>query len=156
MIAPPTMTFKAFSSKEFHIIRKVAEIILGVPQEELGTNFEQEVDEYVFMLPDYMKKDLHLLLKMFNLRIFVFMFLGKIKPFTGLSTEQRNKFLQKWQQSRIPLMRTGFAGLKSIVGFGYYSQDKALKEMNFPGTTIGREHLTPTLLFGKQPWSSDK
>ena len=84
------------------------------------------------------------------------MFLGKIKPFTGLSPEQRNKFLQKWQQSRIPLMRTGFAGLKSMVGFGYYAQDKALKEMNFPGITIGREHLTPTLLFGKQPWSPDK
>ena len=64
MIAPPTMIFKTFSSKEFHIIRKVAEIILGVPQEDLGTNFEQEVDEYVFMLPDYMKKDLHHQLKM--------------------------------------------------------------------------------------------
>ena len=152
----PTKEIKTFSTKEHQIIKMVAETILGVPWEELGDYFEQEVDEYVFMLPGYMKNDLHVLLKIFNFRVTTLILAKTLRPFTKMSPQKRTTYLQTWQQSRIPLMRTGYAGLKSIVGFGYYAQDKTLHEMDFPGTTIGKEHLTPTLLFGKQPWSPNK
>jgi hypothetical protein len=28
--------------------------------------------------------------------------------------------------------------------------------MNYPGHTIGREHQTPTLLYGKEPWVTNR
>lgn len=142
-----------FNKKEGEVLASCAQAILGVPRDDLNEDFLDIVNEYVFGLPSYFHGLIHILLRVFNFPLIVFFFLFKLKSFTRLSTEDQKRYVEKWLLSRIPLFRTGYMTIKALVSWGYYTSDKGLNELDFPGVPLGREHELPTLLYGKEPWS---
>ena len=89
---------------------------------------------------------------MTNLRILSLLYVGRLRKFESLNSDKRETFMLKMAQSRIPLLRTSFLTLRGLVSWAFYNTVDLQAEMDYPGDTIGREHLTPTLLFGKSAW----
>jgi hypothetical protein len=145
--------FKFISKKQAKLLEHIGSAIIGVPFEDLGEGYIQEIDDFLSTLPKWVQKDFKLLFFSFNLIFLRLFFTFKVTSFTKMNTKQKINYMKKWGNSRIPLMRSGIVGLKGVVSWGYYSQNEAfLKEINYPGSTIGREDITPTHLFGKKPW----
>ncbi len=140
------------SGNKSQIVMALGEVVNGVPREELGNRFLKEADSFIMNLDDFLRKDLGTLLHLFNSRIMVLLLTGKFKNFTSMDMEEGGRYISKWSGSRIPLFRTAAKTLAAVAGWSYYCNDSAWEEMNYPGKTIGREHLTPTLLYGKEPW----
>ena len=144
---------KFLSNKQAKLLEHVGSSILGVPIDKLGSDFIKEIDDYLDTLPKWVQKDFKLLFWSFNFPFTRFFFRLRFTSFIKMKPDQKLGYLKKWGKSRIPLMRSGLTGLKGVVAWGYFSQNKGfLEAIQYPGSTIGQEHLTPTLLYGKQPW----
>ena len=144
---------KFLSKKQAQLIEHIGSTIIGVPIDKLGENYLKEIDEFLFTLPKWVQKDFKLLFWSFNSPFLRFYFMFSFRSFTKMNNKQKLKYIKKWGNSRIPLMRSGAMGLKGVVSWGFYSQNEAfLEEIKYPGSTIGRENETPTLLYGKEPW----
>ncbi len=144
--------FKFLSKKQATLLEHIGSAIIGVPINKLGDRYLEEIDNFLYTLPKYVQKDFKLLFWSFNF-IFLRLYFFRIRSFTKMKDEQKIKYLKKWGNSHIPLMRSGLVGLKGVVSWGFYSQNKEfLEEIKYPGSTIGKEDKTPTLLFGKEPW----
>jgi hypothetical protein len=142
--------FKYLSENESLILKHAAETILGIPLDQLGSKFVEEIDDYLYNFPEWLKKEYKLIFRIFNMRFSGLIFIRRLKNFTKMDTGQKVKFVRNFSSSRLPMIRSAFYGLKSICAWGYYSQDDVF--VDFPGKTIGREHETPTLLYGKEAW----
>ncbi len=142
--------------KEIPIIYASGETILGVPRAELGTEFVNEFEHVINSFESYLQKDVHTLFILLNSRILALFFVGTLTPFSRMPQYKRDKYLKKMMLSKIPLFRTAYSTIKALCGWSYYSLKKTWEELDFPGETIGREHLTPTLLKGKKPWEEMK
>ena len=152
MSAKDSDSLKFLSPRRLETLEAVAEAILGVPRPELGDDFKFNVDEYVVWLPSHLQKDLKLLFSVLGSPLISLFFVGRLSRFSKLSVTRRRSYLKKWSLSRIPLLRTGYMALKSLCGWGYYSQESVHAELDYPGPTIGREDETPTLMYGKEKW----
>ncbi len=146
------MPYKELKDRETKVLIHAGEAILGVPREELGEKYLEEIDDYLSGLPPWLKKDIHLLLRFFDSRILSLFLMFKFKPFTKMSRDEKEAYLKKWAFSKISLMRSGMTGLKSLCGWGYYCQEEHWKDLDFPGPPLGQEDKVPTLLYGKHPW----
>ena len=145
--------FTFLSKKQAILLNHIGSTIIGVPIDKLGDGYLDEIDSFLTTLPPWVQKDFKLLFRTFNLIFLRLFFTFKITSFTKMKPKQQAKYLKKWGNSRIPLMRSGFMGLKGVVSWGFYSQNKDfLDAIKYPGSTIGKVHLTPTLLYGKEPW----
>lgn len=137
--------------KEIPKVLVIGETLLGVPEEELGEDYVYEFDRIVSTLDDYLHKDIHTLIWLFNSR-FAALFVGlSFKPFKTMKPAKREKYMIKWMKSRIPVFRTIYVTLRALTSWSYYTSEQGETEVNFPGPTIGREHELPTLQFGKEP-----
>lgn len=134
------------------LVYAISETILGIPKNELGEEFLQEFDRFIGTLEGYLIKNIKILLFTLNCRFSATIFVLRFKKFTDLPIEKREQYLAKWSLSRIALLRTAYVTLKALSGWSFYALEKSWPEFNYPGHTIGREHETPTLLYGKQPW----
>lgn len=148
-----TDKLKFLSKKQAELIKHVGSTIIGTPIDALGDDYIKEIDSFLDYLPPWVQKDFKLLFFSFNFIFVRFFFTFRFTSFTKMNKQQKINYIKKWQHSKIPLMRSGATGLKGVVGWGYYSQNKDfLESIQYPGKTIGREDKTPTLLFGKEPW----
>ncbi|MCG3219129.1 MAG: hypothetical protein KAR35_09000, partial [Candidatus Heimdallarchaeota archaeon] len=150
------LSFQFLKKKEANVILDLGETILGVPKEELGKEFVIEADGFLDTIDDFQKKDFHILLWLVNSRIAALFFGKSLKRFAKMDDDAKEVFLKKWMLSRLPLLRIGYVAFRALCGWSYYSLEKSWPEMDYPGETIGREHETPTLLFGKKPWQPPK
>lgn len=142
--------------KEVNKVLAIGETLLGVPPKELGEDYIYELDRIIFTLEDYIQKDIHTLIWLFNSRLAAIVFGYSFQPFIKMSSEKREKYMVKWMKSRIPLLRTMYVTLRALVSWAYYTSEQAETEVDFPGSTIGREHELPTLLFGKEPYDPNE
>ncbi len=146
------MKYIFLKENERFFLLHLGEALLGISQDELGSEFTLEADQFIANLEDYLRKDIRLLMMVFNSRITSFLLSGSLSKFTSKSIENKQKYYRKWLYSRIPLLRTGGSAFKAICGWSHYGTEASWKELNYPGKTIGREDITPTLLEGKSPW----
>ncbi|MFW9779319.1 MAG: hypothetical protein ACFFE8_10745 [Candidatus Heimdallarchaeota archaeon] len=142
--------FQYLSDHEGIILEQAAETILGVPIDQLGSEFLPEIDDYLYNSPEWLRNEYKLIFRIFNMKIMGLVFIGRLKNFTNMEIDQKTKYVINFACSRLPMIRSAFTGLKSICAWGYYSHESAFAD--FPGKTIGREHETPTLLYGKEAW----
>jgi len=140
--------------KMSRVVIGLGETVNGVPKDELGDLYLKEADEFIMNLEEFLRKDLKTLFGMFNSSLMAFFFTGRVTRFTNMDQDRKERYFKKWSGSRIPLFRTAAKTLGAIAGWSYYCNETAWEEMNYPGKTIGREHLTPTRLYGKEPWRS--
>jgi hypothetical protein len=62
-----------------------------------------------------------------------FLFGLRTTPFTLLSADEQDEVLKEWMTSRVPLRRTGFLALRTIVMSAYYQNPKVWPAVGYPG-----------------------
>lgn len=115
------MTLQFFSPTE-------AEILTVLTERMVGTDFRDvehsptvtTIDAFVARLPLNLRVQLRRALHLFQWC--TILFAGKLRPFTRLSPDDAEIYIQSWAQSRIGLRRRLFRGLRDLTFLGYYSQ----------------------------------
>ena len=141
------------NTKQAETLLYAGSIILGVSIADLGVEYVTELDDFVSSLPDYLQDEIQKLFRFFNSKIFSFLLIRTLKSFNGMNRDQQEKYIKKWMNSRLNLLRSGYVTLRSLAGWGYYTQGSTVKnEMNFQGKPLRKENKVPTLLYGKEPY----
>ncbi len=137
--------------KEIPKVLVIGETLLGVPIVELGEDYVYELDRIVTTLDDFLHRDIHTLIWLFSSRLAALLVGKSFKPFKNMNPTKRENYMKKWIKSRIPIFRTAYVTLRALTSWSYYTSEKGEAEVDFLGSTIGREHELPTLLYGKEP-----
>lgn len=143
---------KFLKKKESDLLVSLGHMMLGMDEEELGSEYIREADAFITNLDDFLQADIRQLFTLFNSRVLSLILIRRITKFVDMDLEIQKKYFSKWVKSRIPLFRTAASTLRALCGWSYYSLEKSWDEINYPGRTIDREDITPTLLFGKEKW----
>jgi hypothetical protein len=137
--------FKVFNKKHQLVLKKIGSVILGVSEDELPSDYLEELDDYVLKLDNYLRADLTKMLTLFNTRLLSMITISGWTKFTNKSLTQQEKYYNKFLNSKLPIFRTIATVLRSLVSWSYYSSEEIWDDLDLPGKTIDREEITPTL-----------
>ena len=77
------------------------------------------------------------LLRLFDNALAGFLFGGRVRPFTALSSEEQDEVLAEWQSSGIELRRTGFQALRTLAVASYFAAPLSWPAVHYPGPPQG-------------------
>jgi len=124
-----------FSGNELRIVRAIAERIIGPPAPGNPTASSIDVaaraDRYLAGADQRIQEQFHLLLTLFNARLFTFLFDFRTQSFVDMSPDDQDSYLENWMTSPIAFRRTGFQALKRLCTGMFYTQSKAWDELGY-------------------------
>jgi hypothetical protein len=103
--------------------------------EELETALA--VDGVMAKQDDTARKEVKQLLMLFENALPTFLFSGRTRAFTALSTDEQDQVLTEWMQSRIPLRRTGYLALRTLINAAYYGNPAVWVATGYAGPPPG-------------------
>lgn len=108
----------------------------GFPDTDtLGT--AREIDRILTMVDDSARLELKQLLVLFENALPNFLFGARLKPFTQLAVDDQDLVLAEWRDSRIPLRRSGYYALRTLVMSAYYGNPAVWPAVQYPGPPPG-------------------
>jgi hypothetical protein len=95
------------------------------------------VDKVLAMEDDTARREVKQLLMLFENALPTFLFSGRTRAFTALPTDEQDQVLVEWMTSRIPLRRTGYLALRTLVNGVYYANPAVWGATGYPGPPPG-------------------
>ncbi len=104
----------------------------------------EQIVEIISSLPLEEQKEFKSLLNLMDSRALGLTWMGPLKSFSNLSTEQRGRLMVKWATSPISDIRKGFNSLKKLIGIVFYGYSDTngnpnWKDIGYPGLMIGND-----------------
>jgi len=62
----------------------------------------------------------------------------RFKPFTAMTSSERDGYLRAWMDSPLGLQRQGFAALSKLAHMLFYMDARSWRSIQFPGPWVGR------------------
>ncbi|GEM_PF-1191513 len=87
------------------------------------------LDDFVRYFPVHMK--ILFPLGLLLLEYGTFIFAGKLKPFSRLSLEERDRYVRGWVESRIPIRRDLIKGVKGLCVASFYSDHQVMDHIGY-------------------------
>jgi hypothetical protein len=110
------------------------------------------VDRVMSMQDDSTRKELKLLLMLFENALPTFLFSGRTRAFTALSTDEQDQVLEEWMTSKLTLRRTGYLALRTLINASYYGNPAVWPAAHYPGPPPGlHDAQAPVWKGGGQP-----
>jgi choline dehydrogenase-like flavoprotein len=100
--------------------------------------------------PQVLQQQFAQLLTLLNGRLLGLSWGGPLKPFLDLNPSERERLLQSWAQSRLPLLRQGFQALRKLLTFLYYADsttdapNPAWAAAHYPGPLAATDGIVDT------------
>jgi hypothetical protein len=141
-VALPATPLEYFTPREFAIFTAIADALIETPADAPGkphcpTIYEaklaEKADHYMARNVVDAQKDFHTLLGLFDNALAGFFFCGTTAPFSQMDLEHRRAYLAKWESHSIPLLRSGFIGLKKLTMSCYYASPETWEAIGYPG-----------------------
>ena len=126
-----------FSPKEYLIITAIGERIIGEPlsgqpsARDIGV--ASRADEFLAGADLEVQEQFHQLLTVFNAPLFTFLFDFRTSSFLGMSSADRDTWLEDWMTSKFGFRRTGFQALKRVCLSMFYTESRSWKEIGYEG-----------------------
>lgn len=121
------------------VLRAVAATLIGGAPPDLGTR----VAGKIAALPRRADRaELDLLLRLLDSRLVNLALCGIPRPFTAMTTAQRERCLRGWATSALGQRRKAFQALKRLVGVTHYTAPAAGRAIGYPGP-LGPPPATP-------------
>jgi Gluconate 2-dehydrogenase subunit 3 len=79
------------------------------------------------------QKELRQLLGLFDNGLAAFLLAGRTRPFTRLTGPEQDTVLADWRDSRLAVLRTGYAALRTLVLAGYYQSPSIWPAVGYGG-----------------------
>jgi hypothetical protein len=95
------------------------------------------VDTILTLVDESSRVEIRQLLMLFENALPNFLFGLRTTPFTLLSPQEQDEVLQEWMTSRVPLRRTGFLALRTLVMSAYYANPATWPAVGYPGPPKG-------------------
>jgi len=95
------------------------------------------VDKVLAMEDDSARREVKQLLMLFENALPTFLFGGRTRAFTALPTDEQDQVLVEWMSSRLPLRRTGYLALRTLVNAAYYGNPAVWGATGYPGPPAG-------------------
>ena len=137
---PPGAALRCFTPAEYSIVADVADRMLaGLPAdqptpEQVGVALK--ADALMALSDPDTQKDFKQLLGLFDNALAGFLFDGRTAPFSALDAAAQDRALRAWRDSRLPLRRSGFQGLRRLCLAMYYSDPRSYPSLGYPGPPL--------------------
>ena len=139
-VALPEQGLLVLDSTDYAVLMSIAARLVpggegfpSVQEVKVGVN----ADRILARVDASAAKEVKQLLKLFENALAGFIFGGRIRPFTSLSTSEQDEVLGEWQSSRLQLRRTGFQALRDLAIAGYFSSPLSWPAVHYPGPPPG-------------------
>jgi hypothetical protein len=110
---------------------------VGVPDDAGWRAFFETIDAALALRPPRQRRQFQLFLRLIEARALV----GTRTRFRELSVERRRAVLERFQDSRVLLLRRGFWGVRTLVLMGYYTQQRAADAIGYRASALGWDAL---------------
>jgi len=122
-----------FSPRQREILLAIAETLMP---SKIGTPFEATEDNLIIPAEDMLRGIGGVSFRGFGTLLFLFeyaafLFLPRFKPFTRLSPDEKERYMQGWEVSRIPYRRLAMTALKFLVTFIVLSDKKIRASLGY-------------------------
>ena len=125
--------------KEYHLPKRARRILRSLIEvvKPRKPGFDPPLEEHMLDFLDdyysYFPFEMKLLFPMgiYLLEYGTFIFAGKIRPFSKLSLEEREKYVQGWVTSSIPIRRDLIKGVKGVCLTGFYAHPDMMKHIGY-------------------------
>jgi hypothetical protein len=134
---PPGEVFKAqfFSPHELFILRAVAERLIGPsPATRPGATdigVAERADRFLGEADPEVQEQIHLLLSIFNAKLFSFLFDFRFSSFLDMRPDIQDAHIASWMTSRLGFRRTGFQALKRLCMSMFYTDERTFSEIGY-------------------------
>jgi len=95
------------------------------------------VDAILTMVDESSRVEVRQLLMLFENALPNFLFGLRTTPFSLLPPDEQDQVLNEWMTSRVPLRRTGFLALRTLVMSAYYGNPATWAAVGYPGPPQG-------------------
>jgi hypothetical protein len=134
----PSAGLLAFDPREYAIFSAIAQRVApngpaGLSPAEVARN----ADAILAKAPPGAQKDVKQLLRLFESALAGFLFGARTTPFIRLPSEEQDRVLAEWRDSRWQVRRTGYQALRSLALAGYYSSPLSWPQAAYPGPPQG-------------------
>ncbi len=122
---------KVFDHKIYTILHAITDTIIPPGG---AFDVDSEVVDPVLLFDNYIDSMCKLQLKTIKTIIYVIEYtpmVTRLKKFTKMSSEQRLKYLQGWENSRISSKRNLFLLIKMLILMAFYSNDAVANAINY-------------------------
>ncbi len=124
-----------FSEMEYLTLRAVAERIIG-PAPPGGQDIQTidvavRADRFLATADPEIQEQFHLLLTVFNAKLFTFLLDFRFSSFIDMKPEDQDSYLRDWMTSRLAFRRTGFQSLKRLCTSMFYTDTRTWDEIGY-------------------------
>ena len=128
-LAPAGLRF--FTAAEYAICAAVADRVLTDAEPHIDV--AERADAFLAPLPRSDARDFKRLLALFDNALYSLLRGGPPRPFTQQSPDEQDAQLTRWQNSRLPIERSGFQALKRLLAAMYFSDPRTYAGAGYPG-----------------------
>ncbi len=130
-----TSPLKVFNNKEFFILIAISEAFVGGNEADLPEpsklDLAYDIDEFISHVSKESQNQLKQLLNLFE--DFTFIFNGSFKKFSKMSLNEKQKYLDSWQNSPFEFRQMAFSALKMLTMLLYYCKDETWSKIGYSG-----------------------
>lgn len=139
-LATPPPGLKVLDARRYAVVLALIDRFIperpGFPSAR-ALDTAQAVDTILTLVDDSSRVELNQLLMLFENALANFLFGLRTTPFTKLSPEEQQAVLNEWMTSSLPLRRTGYLALRTIVMSAYYGNPQTWPATKYPGPPPG-------------------
>ena len=129
-------SLKVLTSREYRILKAVADRIVPEAGERYGLDLAQKIDTVLASVRPELGRNLKLLLLVleYGTPLLGFTF----KRFTRMSAEEQDRYLSRWERSALSFKRMGFQALKRSALAAFYGSEGSWPEIGYRGPWLER------------------
>jgi hypothetical protein len=128
----PRRPLQALDERQFAILAAVAGRMVQVPGAD-PTEIAQRVDAQMALAYPEARADFGKLLLLLDNALAGLLLDGRPKPFTRLQPTTQDDVLVSWRESRLVVLRSGYAVLRKLTQGAYWGAPEAWAETGYPG-----------------------
>ena len=138
--APVPSALHYCTRNEFEVIRATADRIIGeAPAGRVSAgavDVARRADSFLATTDPEIQEQFHLLLTLFNARLFTFLFDFRTSSFIDMAPEDQDSYLEDWMTSRLSFRRTGFMALKRLCTSMFYTDSRSWEDFGYTPVSV--------------------
>jgi gluconate 2-dehydrogenase subunit 3-like protein len=128
----PKRALRCFDERHFAVLAAIASRTVVAPAAD-PVEIAHRVDETLSLGVPEAKADFRNLLMLFENAAVGLLLDRRIKPFTHLGPEERDRALDAWRDSKLVLRRSGYLALKKLTLAAHYASPDTWESVGYPG-----------------------
>lgn len=132
----PAIPLRIFTPQEYKILKAAADRIILQASDRFKMDVAQQIDSTLTRVPEHIGQEFKLLLLVFEYGAPLLGFIPK--KFTGMSLEEKDRYLAGWEQSELAFKRMGFQAIKRTSLAVFYGSNLSWSGIGYRGPWLDK------------------